>query len=106
VLFKSDLISVFLYSLFGCLAFSTGMTADVACLDQMSCRCVTVIIGGYYLHCYQPNTTTTFGFYHTTHMHSAVYTVVRCLSVRLSVCHTGVLSQNNRAHHQAVSTGV
>jgi len=35
-------------------------------------------------------------------MHSAVYAVVRCLSVRLSVCHTRVLCRNNRADHEAI----
>ena len=29
-----------------------------------------------------------------------------CASVRLSVCHTDVLCHNNRAHHQAISTGL
>jgi len=37
-----------------------------------------------------------------------ILAVLRCLSVRssvrLSVCHTGVLYRNNRAHHQPIST--
>jgi len=35
-----------------------------------------------------------FTFYRATRMHSADYAVARCLSVRLSVCHTPVLSLN------------
>jgi len=45
-------------------------------------------------------------FYRAMRMHSAIYAVVRCLSVRLSVCHTGVSCRNNRAHHQSISTGL
>jgi len=33
-------------------------------------------------------------FYRATRMHSADYTVTRCLSIRPSVCHTPVFCQN------------
>jgi len=34
------------------------------------------------------------GFYRATRMHSADYAVARCLSFRLSVCHTPVFYRN------------
>jgi len=37
-------------------------------------------------------------------MHSAVYAVMRCLSVCLS--HACIVSKLNRAHRQAISTGL
>ena len=38
-------------------------------------------------------------FYRATLMHSADYAVTRCLSVRLSVCHTPVLCLNGYTIH-------
>jgi len=43
-----------------------------------------------------------FSFYCATHIHSAVYAVMWCLSI----CDAGVLCRNNRAHLQAISTGL
>jgi len=47
-------------------------------------------------------------FYRAPHMHSAVYAVARCLSVRpsvrQSVCHTDVLCRNNKTHHHWIVT--
>jgi len=39
-------------------------------------------------------------FYRATGMHSADYAVARCLSIRLSVCHTPVLSLNGYTYPQ------
>ena len=46
----------------------------------------------------------TFRFYRATRMHSADYAVARCLSIRLFVCHTPVLSVNGYTYPQIFFT--